>query len=371
MRGAMTVCVAAGICLCGCAAPAGRADAPGGTASAAAPAGASGEVLARVGGTVITDRDLDEKIASMPARVAGRFRTPVGKRNLLSTMVELEIISREAAAKGLDRDQETLARIEDARKRIVAERLREQVFESVEVDRDESLKEYEKDADRYKTQKQVRVSQILFTWDAAAPPKTIDAVKQDAAKILERARKGEEFAELARNYSLDRASASKGGDIGYATRRSLTSEAYAAAMAMEKEGELSGLIEGKDELRILKATEIVPERKKPFEEMSAWLERTVRSRKQREAWSAYLAELKNREGVEIYEEKLGAAEGTAESGPPALRRPRRPRPEEGPQGAVKINLGGPSSSTGASGWVQPDKGKEQAPPASAPSSGAM
>ncbi len=242
---------------------------------------------------------------------------------------------------------ETLARIEDARKRIVAEKLREQVLESVEVDRDEILKEYEKDADRHKTQKQVRRSQILFTWDAAAPPKTIDAVKQDAAKILERARKGEEFAELARNYSLDRASASKGGDIGYATRRSLTSEAYAAAMAMEKEGELSGLIEGKDELRILKATEIVPERKKPFEEMSAWLERTVRSRKQREAWSAYLAELKNREGVEIYEEKLGAAEGTAESGPPpsggrdapGRRRGRRARLKSTPGGrAVRQGL---------------------------------
>lgn len=362
------MCVAAGICLCGCAAPAGRADAPRGTdaAGAAAPANAAGEVLARVGDTVITDRDLDKRIASMPARAAGRFRTPAGKRNLLSSMVELEIIFREAAAKGLDRDEETLARVEDARKRIVAEKLRGQVLESVKVDRDEVLKEYEKDADRYKVQKQVRVSQILFTWDAAAPRKTIDAVKQDAAGILDRASKGEEFAELARNYSLDRASASKGGDIGYATRRSLPPEAYTAAMAMEKQGEISGLIEGKDEVRILKATEIVPERRKPFEEVSAWLERTVRSRKQREAWNAYLAGLKKREGVEIHEEKLGAVEGNAEGGPPVPRRPKRPG-AAGPQGGVRINLGEPNSLKGASGWVQPGGEREGRIPSPAPS----
>lgn len=338
MRVVLVTCVAAGMAwLCGCAAPAGKADAP--SAAAAKPAG---EVLAKIGDTVITEKDLDDKIGVMPPRIAGRFRSPAARKSLLNSIVELEVIFRDAKKQGFDNDRQTLDRLEEYRKRLAAERLREKVMESVKADEDEVLEEYEKGGDRYKVQKQVKVSQILFTWDSGAPSTTAESVKGDAAGILERARKGEDFAELARKYSLDQASAAKGGDIGYATRRSLSPEAYKVAMAMEKEGEVSGLIEGKGEVRILKATEVIPEKKKPLEEVRPWLERVVQSRKQREAWMHYLDELKKREGVEIFEERLGGSE----------------QPQRAP-GKMEINLGGPKSPGMSSGWVTSPGGAEK------------
>lgn len=372
MRMVMTAAAAA--CMCGCAAPAGKA------AKEAKPAGG---VLATIGDETITEKDLDEKIAAMPPRVRGRFQSPAGKKNLLNQMVELELIYREAEREGLDRDKDTIARLAELKKRLAAEKLREKVLEAVKVDKEDIRKEYEKSGDRYKTPKQVKVSQIVFTWDKAAPQAKIDSVKKDAADILARAKKGEDFAELAKKYSLDQASAAKGGDIGYATRRTLSPEAYKAAMAMEKAGEISGLIEGKDEVRIVKAAEVVPEKKKPFEEVSPWLEGAVRSRKQREAWLSYVAELKKKEGVVVHDEELGAAEkkeGAPEVAPGAGG---AAAPGQAKQAPMQIMLdskalqgqpAGEGRAPGAPIRIAPPAGRvapEKAAPPAAPVSGDM
>ncbi len=314
----------AAACICGCASPQGK-SAP--RAAGDRPAGA---VLATIGGGTITERDLEAKISAMPPRARGRFRSVAGKKSLLNQMVELELVGREAEREGIGRDRETIERVEEFKKRLAMEKLREKVFESVKVDGAEVRKEYEKTGDRHKTPKQVKVSQILFSWDAAAPEKTVAAMKRDAADVLARARKGEDFAALAKRYSLDQASAPNGGDIGYASYRTLSPEAYRAAMTLEKAGDISGLVEGKDEVRILKATEVLPEKRRPFEEVSPWLEGTVRSRKQREAWNSYIEGLKKREGVVVYEDRLrDGGQGWAPASPPPTPRAASTPPPQG------------------------------------------
>ena len=307
--------VSVAVCIGGC-----KSVAPGAAAGKARPADegskaprraegatAKGEVLARVGGTVITDTTLDEKINSMSMRRA-RFQSAAAKKELLNSLVELEVVYQEAVREGLDKDKETTDRLEDYRKRLVATRLREKFMDSVKVSDADVRAEYKAQADRYKLPKQVKVSQIVFGWDKNASEKDIAAVNKDAQDILGRVRKGEDFAALAKKYSLDQASAAKGGDIGYANRKQLPPEAYAAAMAFEKEGAVSGLIVGKEDIRILKATEVIPQKKKSLEELRPGLERVAQSKRQREAWQSYMDGLKKKGGVEVYEDKLAGVE---------------------------------------------------------------
>lgn len=301
-----------------------------------------GEVLARVGGTVITDTMVSEKINSMPMRRA-RFQSPMAKKELLSSMVEMEMVYQEAVREGLDKDKETSDRLEDYRKNLVARRLREKFMESVKVSDDEVKAEYEAQADRYKLPKKVKVSQIVFAWDKNASENDIAAVKKNAQVILGRVKKGEDFAALAKKYSLDQASAAKGGDIGYANRKQLPQGAYIAAMAFEKEGAVSDLITGNEDIRILKATEVIPEKKKSLEELRSWLEGIAQNKKQREAWQNYVDGLKKKGGVEVYEDKIAGAE---EQQPPIekeiplqmrspLKGPRAVRPGSSEEGQAR------------------------------------
>ncbi|MDD5558027.1 MAG: peptidylprolyl isomerase [bacterium] len=278
----------------GCAAP-----------PAAVTGGAEGEVLARVGDRVITDRMLEARVRTMPPRAALRFATPQGRRQLLDSMIEVQLVSIEAERQGLGEDPEVLAQIEEVRRRLLGERMRRRVFEGVTVSPEEVEAEYEAQGGRHTTPAQVRVRQILFSWDEDAPPDRIEEVEREAAAVLERARRGEDFAALAERHSLHAESAAKGGDIGVATRANLPAEAYAAAMRLERKGEVSDLVRGETEIRILMAEEVVPERRKSLEEMRQWLERLVLNRKQREAWLGHIGELKERYDVEVYEDRIG------------------------------------------------------------------
>jgi hypothetical protein len=290
-----------------------------------------GEVLAKVGDRVITEGMLEERIGMMPPRAVGRFNTPAGKKSILNKMVELELIAVEGERLGLGDDKDVRVQVEEFRKRAIAEKLHKKIISEVKVGEAEVKAEYEAQGDRYKTPRQVKVSQIVFTWDKNAAPEDIAAVEKDAQGILERAKKGEDFAELAKKYSLDQTSAPKGGDIGSASRRQLPPEAYDAAMALQKTGDLTGLVKGKEDIRILKATEVMPEKARPFEEVRSWMERMVQNKKQNEAWQKYLDDAKERVRVEIYEDKLGATEKT---GVPRLMPQAGKKPVEPEQGQV-------------------------------------
>ena len=77
------------------------------------------------------------------------------------------------------------------------------------------------------------------------PPITLDeklAVKNELYSIRARILKGERFSTLARIYSEDPGSATKGGELGFMGRGDLVPEFEAAAFAL-KEGEISEVIE--------------------------------------------------------------------------------------------------------------------------------
>ena len=95
---------------------------------------------------------------------------------------------------------------------------------------------------------------------------------------------------------------------------------------MKKAGDVSDLIKGPEEIRILKATEVVPEKKKSYEEVKPWLERVVQSRKQREAWLKYMDELKKKEGVVIYDSALAGPQKPEVSAAPMPLVPRATPP---------------------------------------------
>ncbi len=69
-----------------------------------------------------------------------------------------------------------------------------------------------------------------------------DSAKAEAEKILQRARAGENFALLARQYSSDRASAMRGGDLGYFERGRMV-KPFEEAVFAAKVGQIVGLVE--------------------------------------------------------------------------------------------------------------------------------
>ena len=71
----------------------------------------------------------------------------------------------------------------------------------------------------FKVPDQVKVSHILIQFNVASGAPVTDAIKAEAKKkiddVASQLKNGADFAELAKKYSEDTASAPNGGDIGF------------------------------------------------------------------------------------------------------------------------------------------------------------
>ena len=99
---------------------------------------------------------------------------------------------------------------------------------------------YEKNISEFLPPEQLRASHILFLTPVDAN-KDVERTKRSAAeRVLEKIRKGADFAEMARQFSQD-PSASKGGDLGVIKRGEVLPNFEKVLFAM-KDGEVSDVV---------------------------------------------------------------------------------------------------------------------------------
>jgi peptidyl-prolyl cis-trans isomerase D len=113
--------------------------------------------------------------------------------------------------------------------------------------------------------KQVKARHILFRLEEGATPEQEAKVREQAAAVLEQARKGSDFAGLAREFSQDPGSGPNGGDLGYFPRERMVKEFADAAFSLPLGG-ISDLVKTQFGLHIVKVEAIQEERTETLEE---------------------------------------------------------------------------------------------------------
>jgi peptidyl-prolyl cis-trans isomerase D len=127
---------------------------------------------------------------------------------------------------------------------------------------------YRRHQERFDVQEQVKASHILFRVSADADETMRQKKRKLAEKVLAevRAGDGKNFAELARRYSDDAASAIQGGSLGYVSHGPMVSDFEKAAFALEP-GQLSDIVESSLGLHIIKCEGRIEAGIKPLAEV--------------------------------------------------------------------------------------------------------
>jgi len=113
---------------------------------------------------------------------------------------------------------------------------------------------YEENKRRLTLPEQIRVRHILITWKPMGQPDDRAYIREQMTPILERARAGEDFAALARDFSDDYATKQVGGDTGMFHRGQMAPAFEAVAFALEP-GEISEPVETAFGVHIIKLEE--------------------------------------------------------------------------------------------------------------------
>ncbi|HDI52426.1 MAG TPA: hypothetical protein ENF45_07325 [Bacteroidetes bacterium] len=123
----------------------------------------------------------------------------------------------------------------------MVEKLQQQKLQEVKITRQEVEQFYQTNRDSLPELKEsVEISHILLQVTPGAESK--QQAREKIAGILERLRSGEDFAELARQYSEDPGSAAKGGELGFIQRGDFVKDFEEKAFALQP-GQISDIVE--------------------------------------------------------------------------------------------------------------------------------
>lgn len=142
---------------------------------------------------------------------------------------------------------------------------------------------YNSHLDDYRTPDRVRVRHILIATPPAGPdgktdPKAVEAARAKAADILKQVKAGGDFAELAKKYSQDPGSASKGGEMGWVIRGQTVAEFEKTAFA-QNPGQISDLVQTSFGFHIIQTEEKEVAHVKPLAEVRDTIEKTLKTQK--------------------------------------------------------------------------------------------
>jgi peptidyl-prolyl cis-trans isomerase D len=144
---------------------------------------------------------------------------------------------------------------------------------------DELQNYYNEHAEEYRQPEQVTAQHILFKTEGKTPEQ-VEAIRKKATDVLARAKKGEDFAKLAKENSDD-SSASRGGELGTFGRGAMVPQFEQAAFSLGP-GAISDLVTTQFGLHIIKVSAKQEGRVKSFAETKESIRPVVMFNKARE-----------------------------------------------------------------------------------------
>src|SRR5271156_747764 len=140
-----------------------------------------------------------------------------------------------------------------------------QIRQSMQISDDQLKAQYQKNIQDYQVPNRVHVEHILLM-TVGKPDAEVEEIRKKAQGILDQAKKGANFEDLAKKYSEDPGTKDKGGDLGWIIQGQTVAEFEKAAFSLPK-GSISDVIKTQYGFHILKIIDKEAAHTKPFEEV--------------------------------------------------------------------------------------------------------
>jgi len=253
-------------------------------------------VLATVNDVPVYESELDALIKDFKQRAGKDEVTADEKKQLVRNLTIRRLILQHPETQALKNDEQIVKMVEAYKQSlIVSYFVREHVDKNVSITEGELRQYYEANKSEYQVSAALLVRVILL--------KTLE----DAENILAKLNQGEDFAELATQYSVDVRSAKSGGSIGVIERDKIDPKIWSAISRL-KEGEISGIIETDFGFNIALVEKVVaPETYQPFEEAKDEIRLKLLPQKREKAYDEMVSQLEKDADIKIFASKIPEA----------------------------------------------------------------
>jgi peptidyl-prolyl cis-trans isomerase C len=220
-------------------------------------------------------------------------------------VIPREVLYQEAKKKGLDKNKEILAKIEDARRAILIEALLEEILRGRgEVSEEEIQRYYKENQTLFTEPQEIKIRHIVVNSEPA--------LKEVVTKLSQ----GESFEKLASTYNIGKFK-EDGGNLGYIRRGQLAppfAQFEEAAFSLRKRGEISEVVSTPYGFHIIRLEDMRGTTVKPFNQVKERIRFFLQPKKKQDAYLEYVKEAKSKAKI-LINEKLWAEEEKKEVKP--------------------------------------------------------
>lgn len=265
------------------------------------------KVVAEIGSSKITLSQVDEALQELPPWIQEQFKTKEQRVEFLKKYVADELFYRKAQKLEYDKDPDLRKKTALFIKQQMINRvLEEELKDKTTVQEDDLINYFKANKDNYKERAQARISLIKVKTD------------EHAQTIIKDLEQGKDFATLAREFSLDEATAKGGGKWdGWITdgKDSLgigNVAQISEAIFSSPQGTIAPVIPVGDYYYIFKIEEKRPERMRDYEEVKEWVKNDYLNNKLKIAYQHLLEQMITSSEVKLYPQVI-TEEGTPSS----------------------------------------------------------
>lgn len=251
--------------------------------------GADGDkVLARVGSSDITEREVLEFIQPFGQQALMLYGSEQGRKMILDDVISMRLYALDGEDSGLDKTPDFQASLNNAKRAMLAQAAMRKVIDGITVSDEEARKFYDDNPEMFIQPERIHARHILVSDDAVL------------AKVQEELKAGKDFAQAAKEYSIDTGSAANGGDLGEFPKGVMVKEFETAAFALKNPGDISEPVKSQFGWHIIKLEEHIPETTAAFEQIKAQILEELKGQKTQEILENRTKELEKKYPVERF-----------------------------------------------------------------------
>lgn len=254
-----------------------------------------GKVVAEIGSREITLGEVDEALDELPPWMKEQFKGKEKKVEFMKKYVADELFYRKAKKLEYDKDGELRKKTAHFIKQLMVNKiLEEEMKDKLNVEEDDLRNYFKANRDRYKKGAQARIQLIKA------------GMEEIAENILRELKKGKDFAELAREISLDKESARMGGkwndwvtegkdDLGIGNMDEVSKAIFSTSP-----GGISPIVKAGDYYYVFKVNEKEPEHMRNYEEVKELVRNDYMNQKMKIAYQKLLDQVLTSSEVKLY-----------------------------------------------------------------------
>jgi len=241
----------------------------------------SGEPLVIINGEIITLEDFEQYWNMIP----DNYKVQLNKEDVLEQIITQTLLIQKADELNLREDPEIALQIKNTVEQILIQSLLEkEIVDKIALSDEDIQTYYVENKENYWQEEEVHAYNILVE------------TKEEAKEVLQKFEEGQEFSELAKEYSIG-SSASTGGDIGFISKGTLMPEIEDKLFILDP-GEVSEIISTERGFHIFKVVEKNPSGYLELNEVRGELEKQLLPARQQEAFDQYLQDLEEQATIE-------------------------------------------------------------------------